>query len=292
MRAKKGATRAWFSGTEFLLLAICSISFLLFLGCLWAIPKTADANGRLLLVGAGALLSLCLPVAFLLRAAGGDSISYLGKLPKGASLWRIPMLALGGLLLGFLSDRLDALPFAKGELLLSRLPKIGGDPLVLTIVFAILAFSTALLPFGILTERLSRQGSREAILPSAFLYAALFASFCTSPIFLLFGIFLALLRLQTDSFLGVLLCNAALMAGILSSRLGFPPFSKESPVLAVVVALILGVLAAGLLFGAIDFGFWRRALRGARTSWKRLLPQLVMSCVAFAVSLALAAFVS
>ncbi len=291
-RPKRRAKRAWLKNTDILLLAASALSFLLFFACLIAVPKDAIADNRALLVGAGAMLALCLPAAFCLRAVGGDSLSYLGRMPKGASLWRTPMFAIGAFALGVFADRFCALPFMKGDVLLARLPDSGGNAFVLAIAYLILSFATVLLPFGLLSEHLFRQGIWEAVLPSAFLYAAFLFSFCASPIFLFFGLLLSLLRLQSSSFLSAFLCNAALMAGIFASNVGAFSFFTKVGMPSVAVFLVLGAIALGLLVGAIDFRFWSLRLRGARISLKGFLPWMAIDGTAFLLSLPLSALLS
>lgn len=292
---KQGSVRyAWLKNKNILLLLVSVFSFFLFFGCLMAIPRSKDGlstDGRTLLCGAAALLSLALPAFFCLRTAGGDSLAYLGGLPPKASFWRVPLFALGAFALGGFMNVLYGMPFAKSDLLLSRLPSVQSFSAIFLLAILVLAFTTALLPLGLLGERLSSMGSLEVVFPLGLFYASLFFTVYGAPVLLLFGFLLALLRLQSRSFFAVVLCNASLLLGSFLTKIGLFSFFTESRLPPWAVLLVLGALALGCLIGSIDFSYVKKSIRErARMPRRSFLLWILLGGISFLLSLIFATF--
>lgn len=199
MKAKKSAFP---EKQNILLLSILFFSLLLFFFAIRVVPQTYS-EGRELLLGAALILALCMPSFFFLRSAEGEALSFLGDAPALRTLPLLLLFSLGAFSLGaFLAENLIV---GGSSLLFSRIAvSLTFVPATLATVI-VYAFTLAFVPFGVLYSCLAQKGTVAALLASSLFFAALSFSLDSLPYFLLFGLFLGLLRWQNGSFLAPLL---------------------------------------------------------------------------------------
>ncbi len=290
MKGQKSASRAWLKNKSTLLFAVLTVSFVFYFLCLCFVPKT-NGEGGSLLRGCAAILALLLPALFYLRSVDDEGVSAPEEKKPSHPLWRDLLFVLGSFAGGvFLAQMMGV---TEGTALLaSGFAYPDAFSVASFSAMCAMAFAFAFLPFGLLGPHLAGRGSCGAIFSTAFLYAALFFSPKASPWLLLFGLALALVRLQSGRFLSVLACNFCFAFGGYGMSAGL--FGEGAPFLlpSFVLRLIAGILALLCFLLAFDYRLWRDAWRNRlRGAWRDSLLWTVFGAAIFAASLLLSSLI-
>jgi len=248
-----------------LILALSLISFFL---CLKLIPGRASGSMHALLRASAMLLFLCMPSFFYLHFTDTHEDQVLGHLPRASMLWRAILFALGALSFGIFAHRL-AFSGVLGKVFLFSLFNFYKDFSLASLGgFLTYAFVSAFLPFAVLYSRCSSASAVSAVLSMGLLYAALGFSLLGAPVLFLFGCLLALLRMQSASFLAVFSCNLAFLFGAYGDRVGVLSFLQFKIPTWGTLALFAGV-GLLLLCASIDYRFFGKLSKKSDSLSKR-----------------------
>lgn len=219
MRQDRDQRRTRLADKNILLGVIFLASLLFFYACLQMIPGRTSSETHALLRGAAKMLAFLFPAFLYLRTVDGEERAVLGGMPSSALIWRLLLLLIGAFFFGIFAGELSRFGGVNPYLFSSfRYPTAFSLPSFAA--FCIFVLASALLPFGVMYSRLISFSPIKAILPMAFFYAAMSISVWGTLLLLAFGSLLAVLRIQTNSFFAVFLCNFAFLFGAYGRRVG------------------------------------------------------------------------
>lgn len=245
---------------DLLLALLLSISLLAFFVGLQLIPSRVGNATQAFLRGVASFLLLCMPSFFYLRFSDRKEDAVLGHMPAKASLWRVVVFLLGAVCLGVLAGRGTLLLRGSRAFLFSTFHTYRTYSFESLGALLTYAFASAFLPFGVLYSRVRSAPTGIVVLSAAFLYTALGFSLFGAPLLFIMGCLLAMLRIQSDSFVAALVCNLGFLLGAYGDRVGFFGFLDALRPSWSVLA-ITGGLGVLLLLASLDYRFFKRSSR-------------------------------
>ena len=261
---------------ETLLWTLILFSGVFFFVCIKCIP-TANTDGTALLRATSMILSLCMPA--LLYAKVEEKNGGSDGLPK-PNLRRTLLFAVCAFFFGAFAatiavDALQAPPIFASFLLPTEISVMS---LLSLLVFA---FASVIFPYGLFASFAIGEGYFSCLFPLCCLYAALFFQSTSAPLLLIFGLVLALLRLQSGAFFPVLLANSLFLFGGYGVAVGLFSFDRFGALPMWAFLLITGVAFLVSLAFAIDFRAIRVVYGMRKRAPKHFFMRFILISVAF-----------